>query len=56
MSGLFSLKRKRSWRIHPGPLKLKFGELIPAAEVARLQIEELRDLTRERILGLIEWP
>jgi 1-acyl-sn-glycerol-3-phosphate acyltransferase len=56
MSGLFSLKRKRSWRIHPGPLKLKFGELIPAAEVARLPIDELRDLTRERILGLIEWP
>jgi hypothetical protein len=24
--------------------------------VARLSIDELRDLTRERILGLIEWP
>ncbi len=56
MSGLFSLKRKRSWRIHPGPLKLKFGELIPASQVARLSIDELRSLTRERILGLIEWP
>ena len=56
MSGLFSLKRKRSWRIHPGPLKLKFGEVIPADMVARLSIDELRDLTRERIRALVEWP
>ncbi len=56
MSGLFSLKRKRSWRIHPGPLKLKFGEVIPASEVARLSIDELRDLTRERIRALVQWP
>jgi len=56
MSGLFSLKNKRSWRIRPGPLKIKFGELIPAATVARLSIEELRDLTRERIQALVEWP
>jgi len=56
MSGLFSLKRKRSWRIHPGPLKLKFGEVIPADMVARLSIGELRDLTRERIRALVQWP
>ncbi len=56
MSGLFSLKRKLSWRIHPSPLKLKFGEVIPASEVARLSVNELRDLTRERIQALVEWP
>ena len=56
MSGLFSLKSKRSWRIRPGPLKLKFGRVIPAAAVARLSIEELRDLTRERIRALVQWP
>jgi 1-acyl-sn-glycerol-3-phosphate acyltransferase len=56
MSGLFSLNNKRSWHIRPGPLKLKFGETIPAATVARLSIDELRDLTWERILRLIEWP
>ncbi|OHD71101.1 MAG: hypothetical protein A2V99_12850 [Spirochaetes bacterium RBG_16_67_19] len=56
MSGLFSLKSKRSWHIRPGPLKLAFGRVIPAVTVARLSIDELRDLTRERILGLIEWP
>jgi 1-acyl-sn-glycerol-3-phosphate acyltransferase len=56
MSGLFSLKSKRSWHIRPGPLKLAFGRVIPAATVARLSIDELRDLTRDRILGLIEWP
>jgi 1-acyl-sn-glycerol-3-phosphate acyltransferase len=56
MSGLFSLKSKRSWRIRPGPLKVKFGAVIPDATVARLSIEELRDLTRDRILALIDWP
>jgi len=56
MSGLFSLKSKRSWHIRPGPLKLKFGEVIPAATVENLSIDELRDLTRERIRALVEWP
>jgi len=56
MSGLFSLKSKRSWHIRPGPLKLRFGEVIPAETVERLTLEELRDLTRERILALVEWP
>ena len=56
LSGLFSLKSKRSWHIRPGPLKLAFGRVIPAATVARLSIEQLRDLTRERILRLIETP
>jgi 1-acyl-sn-glycerol-3-phosphate acyltransferase len=56
MSGLFSLKSKRSWRIRPGPLKLSFGEAIPASEVARLSVNELRDLARERIRALVEWP
>lgn len=56
MSGLFSLKSKRSWHIHPGPLKLKFGAVIPAVTVERLTVDELRDLTRERIRALVEWP
>jgi 1-acyl-sn-glycerol-3-phosphate acyltransferase len=56
MSGLFSLKKKGTWQIHPGPLKIRFGRVIPAGTVARLSLEELRDLTRERILALIEWP
>lgn len=56
ISGLFSLKSKHSWHIHPGPLKVSFGEVIPAETVARLSIEQLRDMTRERILRLVEWP
>ena len=56
MSGLFSLKSKRSWHIRPGPLKLAFGRVIPAATVARLSIDQLRDLTRERVRHLVEWP
>ena len=56
MSGLFSLKSKRSWHIRPGPLKLSFGEVITAETAALLTIEELRDLMHSRIQKLVEWP
>jgi 1-acyl-sn-glycerol-3-phosphate acyltransferase len=56
LSGLFQLKSKRSWHIRPVPLKVRFGEIIPAETVARLPINELRDLTRERVKALVERP
>jgi 1-acyl-sn-glycerol-3-phosphate acyltransferase len=54
LSGLFELKSKNSWKIRPVPLKVRFGEIIPAGTVARLPINELRDLTHERIRALVE--
>jgi 1-acyl-sn-glycerol-3-phosphate acyltransferase len=56
LSGLFELKSKRAWQIRPVPLKVRFGEIIPADTVARLPINELRDLTHERIKTLVERP
>jgi 1-acyl-sn-glycerol-3-phosphate acyltransferase len=54
LSGLFQLKSKSSWRIRPVPLKVRFGEIIPADTVNRLSVDELRDLTHQRIKRLVE--
>ncbi len=56
LTGLFQLKSKRSWRIRPVPLKVRFGEIIPADAVNRLSVNELRDLTHQRIKTLVEQP
>jgi 1-acyl-sn-glycerol-3-phosphate acyltransferase len=56
LTGLFQLKSKRSWRIRPVPLKVRFGEIIPADTVSRLSVSELRDLTHGRIKALVEQP
>ena len=55
LSGLYSLKRKGSWLVRPKPVKLKFGEKIPAQQVKSLSTEELRTLTQKKIKDLIEW-
>ena len=56
LSGLFKLKQKGSWHIRPTTLKVKFGDTISSETIKRLSIQELRDLTRDRIKGLIETP
>ncbi|MBN1350384.1 1-acyl-sn-glycerol-3-phosphate acyltransferase [candidate division KSB1 bacterium] len=56
LSGLFNLKNKGSWHIQPVNLKIKFGDIIPADKVRTLSAAELRDLTRNEILALIERP
>lgn len=55
LSGLFSLKRKNGWLVQPQPIKIKFGEKIPAHQVKSLSKEQLLMLTRERIQDLVEW-
>jgi 1-acyl-sn-glycerol-3-phosphate acyltransferase len=56
LSGLFTMKRKGSWLIQPTTLKIKFGPILPADTVKSLSVVELRDITRDRIKGLIEKP
>ena len=56
LSGLFTMKRKGSWLIRPTTLKIKFGPIIPAETAKSLSVVELRDLTRDKIQGLIEKP
>jgi len=56
LSGLFHLKRKKSWLIRPTTIKIKFGDIIPAEKVRSLSVIELRDHTRREIQKLIEKP
>jgi len=56
LSGLFEMKRKGSWHIQPTTVKIKFGQIIHVEQIRNLSVVELRDLTRERIEGLIERP
>lgn len=55
LSGLYSLKPKRSWHIRPGKIKIKFGEIITSDQIKNMEVEEIRDLTYARIKSLIEW-
>ncbi len=54
MSGLFHLKRKGNWHIQPTTVKIKFGNIITAEEIASMSVAELRDRTRAEIESLIE--
>ena len=55
LSGLFSLKRKGSWIIKPGPVQINFGKPIPVEVIRSKSVEELRDYTKSIISGLIDF-
>ena len=52
-SGLFHLKRKGSWLIHPTKIKINFGDPIPVEKIETLSILELRNYVRMRIEELV---
>ena len=54
IQGAFEAKNKNDWRIKPGILTLHFGKAIHSDESKQMTIEELRDLTREKIIDLIQ--
>jgi 1-acyl-sn-glycerol-3-phosphate acyltransferase len=56
LSGMFRLKPKTSWIISPTRVKIKFGEIITAEQINAMSVLELRDYTRCKIEGLIEYP
>lgn len=53
LSGLFQLKNKGTWLIHPRPVTIKFGQPITREEIRAHSAEGLRDYVRERIQDLI---
>lgn len=55
LSGLFSLKRKGSWIIKPGPVRINFGKPIPVEMIRSKSVEELRDYTKKAISSLIDF-
>ena len=56
ISGLFAMKPKGSWHIHPTPIRIRFGEPVPAETVRRMDVRELRDLVRNHIQALVVYP
>jgi 1-acyl-sn-glycerol-3-phosphate acyltransferase len=54
ISGLYRLKPKGRRLIRRTNLKIKFGDIIPYETVNSLSVDELSELTRNKIQGLIE--
>jgi 1-acyl-sn-glycerol-3-phosphate acyltransferase len=54
LSGLYKIKRKGSWIVNPGTVKMKVGKPIPLETINTLTTEELRDYTKEKIIELIK--
>ncbi len=52
--GLWEVNNKTSWLIKPGVVKIIFGEEIDKQLIKKLSVEELRDLTKQRIQELID--
>jgi 1-acyl-sn-glycerol-3-phosphate acyltransferase len=52
LSGLFQLKHKGSWLIHPAAISIKFGKPVTQEEIRAHSAEGLRDYVRDRIQDL----
>ena len=52
--GAYRANKRTSWTINPGRLALVFGDPITAEDYSNLSVEELRDVTKERIGSLIQ--
>jgi len=55
-SGLYRIKKRKDWIMRPGRVRLEFGEPIDVETIQQLSVEELRELTRTTIQGLITEP
>jgi 1-acyl-sn-glycerol-3-phosphate acyltransferase len=56
LSGLYRMLPINSWVIRPTHLKVKFGKVITAAEVEKMEVNELLERVRNEISNLIEHP
>ncbi|MBN1646912.1 MAG: 1-acyl-sn-glycerol-3-phosphate acyltransferase [Spirochaetales bacterium] len=54
MKGLYERKTVRSFFVRPGKVVLRFGPNITVADVQKRSAKELRDMTRQRILEMLE--
>ena len=51
--GAYRANKRTSWVINPGRLTLAFGTPITSDQYSNLSVEELRDLTKEKIVSLV---
>lgn len=54
MSGIFEMNNKNSWLINPIRINMHYGNPIPAKTVTSLTNQELLELTRAKIVELLE--
>ena len=52
--GAFGAKQKNDWRLKPGILTTRFGDVISHDEYDNMSVGELRDYVRGKIKELIE--
>lgn len=53
LTGTFGIKRKTSWLLRPGKVIMRFGDAIPAEVIREKGMEELMEIARDRIAGLV---
>jgi 1-acyl-sn-glycerol-3-phosphate acyltransferase len=51
--GAYRANKRTSWIINPGKLTLVFGTPITSEQYSDLSVEQLRDLTKEKIVSLV---
>lgn len=51
--GAYKAKKKTDWKLNPGILTLRFGELIPKDQYNDMDLDSLREMVRNRIEELI---
>jgi 1-acyl-sn-glycerol-3-phosphate acyltransferase len=56
MAGAFDVLRTGSWRVTPGPVRVRVGEPLPVSGGAASGPDALRSLARERMLALLATP
>ncbi len=49
ISGVFSMKNKGSFHLNPSQLRVRFGKILRADEISKLDIVQIMEMTRERI-------
>ncbi|MCF7823186.1 MAG: 1-acyl-sn-glycerol-3-phosphate acyltransferase [Candidatus Marinimicrobia bacterium] len=54
ISGVFAMKNKGSFKLKPGEIVVRFGPIIKRSEIAALGVQEIMELTRERIYSRLE--
>jgi 1-acyl-sn-glycerol-3-phosphate acyltransferase len=54
ISGVFAMKNKASLNLKSGSLIVRFGPVISSEAMSQLEIDDIMDMTRERILSRLE--
>ncbi len=55
LSGMWEVKRYKDPHWRPGRIRVRFGSPIPVQMIRKQRVEELRDLTRDALLKLIDY-